>query len=292
MNVGIVTAVHGGDEMLAVEIGRSLQEDPIDPNRVSVLEANELAVAAGTRFVDENLVVSFNHADPESHIYERRRAVEVLGWCAAGKFDVILDLHTTRYEDSVYAGISVGTSNAAIRVAQYLQFKNLLVGNFGLPNHFSQALTIEIPQFSRLTNDEMIKYWRGEIKSLLDYKSLDDLACNYSGRHDTPVWSYQNAIFVGNKDPDVLLDSICGDGGFVSLSDQEAELLGISNVFQGGHRIPYVINCGSSYLRFGIVGEYVYYAGRTSQPYWRDIARALNGTEITWAAPQMVGGTR
>src|SRR5690349_17434476 len=123
MRIGVLYGEHG-EELRAIELGMSFEDCPSDG--IEPLVANEEAVALGVRFIHENLSFALNHADAESDVYERRRAAEVLGWCASREFDVTFTLHTSHYGFS-YATAGVNTSQEMLLVAEYLGFEDVVI---------------------------------------------------------------------------------------------------------------------------------------------------------------------
>jgi hypothetical protein len=292
MIVGAPYGVHGLHEALAVRLGRSLESDPIGQDRVFPYPVNEEAIAQGLRMVDENMAISLVNADPASPIYERRRAAETLGWVAAGGFDLVLDFHTTPYKDDNYACIGLNTSNETIVAAHLLGFRNLIVGNFGLPHMVDNALTIEI--YAGKTEEErkeVIATWRQKIEELLDYDSLDDLAEDYSNYSPLDIWSYQNSIFLDDAmNTEELLSEDYADGSFTPIHRCDVPILGIDPVIDDRRYTPYAVSCGGAFERLGgVYGEYVFYVGKSEQrDAWRKLARSMSPSNVEWVTPDMV----
>ena len=293
MIVGAPYGVHGWHEKVAVRLGRSLEENPIDKERVFPYAVNEEAIAQGVRMVDENMAISLLNADPTSPIYERRRAVETLGWIASGGFDLILDFHTTPYKADNYVGIGINTSNATIAAARFLGFENLLVGNFGLPHMVDNAISVEM--YGGKTEEEQqhtIATWRQKIKELLSYESLDDLEQDFSPQGTTHIWSYQDVIYL--KDAFATEEQLVGDyadGSFISIYAHDVPLLGIDPVLPNGKRhTPFAVSCGGAFERMGgVYGEYAFYVGTTEpKDMWRDVARAMSPNHDGWVTPEMI----
>src|SRR5205085_1727922 len=79
-----------GDEPLGPKLAATLIKNPLPG--VSALVANPAAVAASTRFIDQDLNRSFP-GDPSAAGYESRRAAELL--TLARGYDLVLDFHNT-----------------------------------------------------------------------------------------------------------------------------------------------------------------------------------------------------
>jgi hypothetical protein len=292
MRVGVPYGVHGWHESLAVEFGRELEDNPIDRDRVVPFAVNEEAIALGLRMVDENMAVSLLNADPNSPIYERRRAVEVLAWVAAQEFDILLDFHTTPYLHDSYAAIGIGTSNETIEAAEFLGCENLIVGNFGLPHVYDNVITAEM--YAGRSAEERrasMNLWRQKIRELLEYESLADLAEDYVSKRDVDIWSYQGTILLDDFSAvEEQLSQDYADGSFIPIANCDVPLLGVNPVVNGKYYTPHTVACGSFFERLGgAYGEYVFHVGKTDPPdVWRDLARSMTPTDGVWITPDMV----
>jgi hypothetical protein len=288
MNILVPYGVHGS-EALAIELGRSLETDPIEG--VTPLAANPEAIARGVRFVQENMALSFNDADPESPIYERREAARVLGVVAASDADMILDMHTTRYANADYIGIGAETDANVLYMGEMIGYTDAVVSNFGIPHHDSRALSFEMfethdPSARQLT----IRRWRTELLGLARCADPATAAreVNLPGQGMT-LWSYQNAIFLGDLDPDDALDLDYSDGMFGMIYKEDARQFGLDTKIGGLSYTPYALNYGSAFLKYGVLGEFVFRIGQSRQTTdWRPLARIMNGGVSNWAAPQLI----
>ena len=89
--LAVVACVHGDEICGKRALERNLTSDIVVDRPVSAVVANEAAVAAGTRFVDEDLNRAFP-GDPDADTHEGRLAVDVL---AELDDTIVLDLHST-----------------------------------------------------------------------------------------------------------------------------------------------------------------------------------------------------
>jgi predicted deacylase len=107
--VAVVAAIHG-DEPCGVEaIERILAEDPAVARPVALIVANEEALSAGSRYLEEDLNRAFP-GDPEGPTHESRLAAEltdVLAGCTT------LALHSTQSYDGPFAIVQDGTGESA-----------------------------------------------------------------------------------------------------------------------------------------------------------------------------------
>lgn len=266
-------------------VGQRLERAATRTNRLSTLCANERAVAEGERCIQENMAVSFLSADPESDVYERRRAAKVLEWCKEGRFDLILDVHSGPY-DNIYCGISTRTSRDAIRAGQLLGYDNFVVSKDGLPSVFDNALVVEVPgcAYEEGYNDPT-KEWSRRITELTSYDDLDHLAEDFMlcNSPEARVWAYRNALLLpAGADAEELLASSIADGPFMPIRRREAEMLGLETDVRNKENSIYAINVGSAFLGSGLLGEYVHYVGDPDS-MWRARAERVMVDEPNWA---------
>lgn len=78
MKILAIGGMHG-NEMLGIELVRSLADSPIE--NVDCVLANEKAIAARQRFVKQDLNRSFPGDATGTKFYEQRRPVELLNLC-------------------------------------------------------------------------------------------------------------------------------------------------------------------------------------------------------------------
>ncbi|RBI63690.1 succinylglutamate desuccinylase [halophilic archaeon] len=90
-DLAVVACLHGDEQCGKSAIGNLLAERPVLDRAVQFVVANEAAIAANVRFVDEDLNRAFP-GNPDGDTYESRLAAELLAELRDRR---VLDLHST-----------------------------------------------------------------------------------------------------------------------------------------------------------------------------------------------------
>jgi hypothetical protein len=200
------------------------------------------------------------NADSHSKVYERRQAARLLGWCAAGNFDLIVDWHTTPYPGTESAVLSISSDrNRLSAVAGFLQFNHIIFGEYGVHEQMPHVLGVDI--YDGNDQQQTIKEWRYRLKELTDYPTLDDLITDYSPNFkQKPIqyWQYGNAVMV----PQHAVPEYCEDNPFEGRNFEQLSELDKHDLDLINHpRFPgiYAINFGKSNLEKNrCLGEFLY----------------------------------
>lgn len=152
MKILVIGGMHG-NETLGLEVVRMLQANPILD--VDALQANEQAIKADTRFIEQDLNRSFP-GDIKGENYESRRAAEILK--KTKYYDVVLDFHNT-YCPENDCGFVGDTANANLMdVALVLGLDKVIVADYDCINKAANnCLSVEISLDSPL-NDARLWY--------------------------------------------------------------------------------------------------------------------------------------
>jgi hypothetical protein len=135
------TGTHPEEEE-PLEVGESLRSDPIE--HVTTLIANVEAYKLGKRFIDLNLVAAFP-GDPESPLYESRRAVEIVR--TSRDYDYVVDLHSADGSGGTTASIDreKGVSPKVLHFLGEIGVKNLVLSEgMGMKPHVTNSFTLEM----------------------------------------------------------------------------------------------------------------------------------------------------
>lgn len=162
MKVLVIGGMHG-NEPLGIELVRQLQNEPIE--NVDAIIANDEALAANTRFTDQDLNRSFPGSET-SEAYEPKRASELTELCE--QYDVVLDFHNTYCPENDCGFVGDTAARNLYDVASYLGLKRVIVADYDCINKYApNCLSVEISMDSQ-END--IAIWREKVRglSLLD----------------------------------------------------------------------------------------------------------------------------
>ncbi len=165
MNILVIGGMHG-NEPLGLELVKQLQRRPIA--NVDVVLANEQAIQANARFIEQDLNRSFP-GDASSAHYEQRRAAELSVLCK--NYDVVLDFHNTYCPDNDCSFVGESTNEMLLAVSSELGLKRVIVADYNCINKYaSNCLSVEVSMASRLNN---WRIWRQKIKKISKAVALE-----------------------------------------------------------------------------------------------------------------------
>jgi hypothetical protein len=162
MKILVIGGMHG-NETLGLEVVKLFQDNPVVA--VGTLLANEQAIEANCRFVEQDLNRSFP-GDSKSAKYELRRASEILK--IARKYDVVLDFHNTFCPNNDCGFIGETANDILTDVAWVLGLDKVIVADYGCINKaLNNCLSVEVSLESKL-NEAKLWYERIVMLSRLD----------------------------------------------------------------------------------------------------------------------------
>ena len=165
MKILVIGGMHG-NEMLGIDLVKSLQENPLE-NIDSVL-ANEEAIKVNKRFVEQDLNRSFPGVK-SSGMYEQQRPIELLEMCK--DYDIVFDFHNTFCPDNDCTFVGDGANEELLAVSWLLGLPRVIVADYDCINKYAlNCVSIEISVQSRL-ND--VKVWRQKLRMLAGKKLID-----------------------------------------------------------------------------------------------------------------------
>lgn len=154
MKILVIGGMHG-NETLGLEVVRLFQSSPV--LSVDILLANEQAIEANSRYVEQDLNRSFP-GDTTSKTYESRRAAEILE--KAKRYDVVLDFHNTYCPENDCGFIGDTANDNLTDVAWVLGLDKLIVADYDCINKVAgNCLSVEVSLDSPL-NDAKLWYER------------------------------------------------------------------------------------------------------------------------------------
>ena len=160
MKILVIGGMHG-NEMLGIDLVKSLQENPLE-NIDSVL-ANEEAIKVNKRFVKQDLNRSFPGVK-SSGMYEQQRPIELLEMCK--DYDIALDFHNTFCPDNDCTFVGEGANEELLAASWLLGLPRVIVADYDCINKYAlNCMSIEISVQSRL-ND--VKIWRQKLQMLAE----------------------------------------------------------------------------------------------------------------------------
>lgn len=158
MNILVLGGTHG-NELLGVELVRSLEQNPIEG--VDALMANPPAVLQGVRFVESDLNRSFGNQPNDT--WERRRAKQLAE--VFTKYDIVLDFHNTQTPENNCCFTGVDSQPGLYFVAKRLGFERVIQATYECMNKYaSNVLSIEV---SVGDSRDSVEYWRREISRMV-----------------------------------------------------------------------------------------------------------------------------
>lgn len=162
MKILVIGGMHG-NETLGLKVVKLFQDSPV--LEVDTLLANEQAIEANCRFVEQDLNRSFP-GDSKSDKYEFKRASEILK--TARKYDVVLDFHNTHCPENDCGFVGETASEKLTDVAWVLGLDKVIVADYECINKASNnCLSVEVSLGSKL-NDAKLWYERIVMMSKLD----------------------------------------------------------------------------------------------------------------------------
>ncbi len=159
MKILVIGGMHG-NEMLGVELVRSLADSPIE--NVDYVLANEKAIAAQQRFVRQDLNRSFPGIATDAKFYEQRRPVELLNLCK--KYDVVFDFHNTYCPDNDCVFVGENSKVFLLGISKAINLPRVILADYDCINKYApNCMSIEISVQSELNS---VAIWREELKKL------------------------------------------------------------------------------------------------------------------------------
>lgn len=159
MRVLVLGGMHG-NELLGVELVRSLQESPIVG--VDVRIANQRAVERGVRFTETDLNRSFGGKVGSG--YEAVQAKELTR--VTRDYDVVLDFHNTQTSSNNCAFVGVEAHPILYDVAKFLGYRQIIQATYDCINRYCpNTISMEISVGDAWDD---IDIWRDKIGRLRD----------------------------------------------------------------------------------------------------------------------------
>jgi hypothetical protein len=165
MRILVIGGMHG-NEPLGLNVVKLFRQQPV--KNVDVVLANEQAIAAKSRFVEQDLNRSFP-GKIRSKIYEPRRAAQLLK--LTKKYDLVFDFHNTYCPDND-CGFVGQTANALLyKTAALLGLNRIIVADYDCINKYANnCLSVEISLDSGQNNPEV---WYERIALISRLTSID-----------------------------------------------------------------------------------------------------------------------
>lgn len=153
------------DEYSANRVLAYLLEHVVDMPGVAVDIANPRALSEGRRFIDENLVRAYRHADPNSESYERRRAAAILKASEEAEADYVVTLHgvdghgaAAGIKEFAFVDERRGVSPQVLALLAFLGLKTVkLTRGFGLQDQVHNAVGLELGPDGVGAKSEMVR---------------------------------------------------------------------------------------------------------------------------------------
>ena len=150
MLVLVIGGMHG-NEPLGIAIVKLFQKNPV--KNVDVVLANDLAIEANSRFVEQDLNRSFP-GNSKSNDYEPRRAAQLLA--LAKKYDIVLDFHNTYCPDNDCGFVGQSASELLYKAAVSLGLRRIIVADYDCINKYAlNCLSVEISLESEQNKPEV-----------------------------------------------------------------------------------------------------------------------------------------
>lgn len=158
MKILLLGGMHG-NEPLGPEIIELFRAKPVD--RVSVEVANPKALAANSRYTEEDLNRSFP-GDSRSAVYEKRRAAELMK--SSEGYDVVFDFHNTTCPGNDCTFVGETASPRLQAISSWLGLTRVVVADYDCINKYvPTCISIEISLQSKLMD---AAWWYEKIAEL------------------------------------------------------------------------------------------------------------------------------
>lgn len=163
----IVGAQHG-DERLGPRLHRALKNDTSGRfATVDYICGNPRAFRRNVRFTESDLNRSYNAIRAQT--YEQQRAQKILRHIAAGEYDYVLDVHTSRAAVGRF-GLATHTDGAIAGMVGASPFERLVI----MPPHIADCSLIgQVPQAISIEYDRRLARTRKALHELIGF--LDNL---------------------------------------------------------------------------------------------------------------------
>ena len=166
MRVLVIGGMHG-NEPLGVAIVELFQMNPV--KNVDTVLANEIAIDANSRFVEQDLNRLFP-GNCNSKNYEPRRAAQLLA--LAKKYDTVLDFHNTYCQDNDCGFVGQSAGELLYKVAVSLGLRRVILADYDCINKYApNCLSVEISLDSGQNKPEV---WYKRITQMSKLNNLDD----------------------------------------------------------------------------------------------------------------------
>lgn len=137
MKILVIGGMHG-NEMLGIDLVRSLYDEPVD--NVAALFANQPAIDAGKRYIDQDLNRSFSGDGTSTEV---RRAQEILKICS--QYDIVLDFHNTYCPNNDCGFVGAGATQLLCNTASALGLDRVVVADYDCINKYApNCLSVEV----------------------------------------------------------------------------------------------------------------------------------------------------
>mgnify|MGYP001360166871 CR=1 FL=1 len=159
MKILVIGGMHG-NEMLGIDLVRSLQQKPI--LGIDYCIANPRAVEASTRYTSEDLNRSFPGKETTG-TYESVRARSLLR--KASSYDLVIDFHNTYCPNNDCAFVGEKAESLLFDVAAYFNLKRVVVADYDCINKYAQnCISVEI---SVSSPQNSVAIWRQKLAALI-----------------------------------------------------------------------------------------------------------------------------
>lgn len=166
MRVLVIGGMHG-NEPLGIAIVKLFKNSPV--KNVDTVFANDLAIEANSRFVEQDLNRLFP-GNSKSKNYEPRRAAQLLA--LAKKYDIVLDFHNTYCPDNDCGFVGQSASEFLYKAAVSLGLRRVIVADYDCINKYApNCLSVEISLDSEQNKPEV---WYKRITQLSQLDNLND----------------------------------------------------------------------------------------------------------------------
>ena len=166
MRVLVIGGMHG-NEPLGIAIVKLFKKNPV--KNVNTVFANDLAIEANSRFVEQDLNRLFP-GNSKSKNYEPRRAAQLLA--LAKKYDIVLDFHNTNCPDNDCGFVGQSAGELLYKAAVSLGLRRVIVADYDCINKYEpNCLSVEISLDSEQCKPEV---WYKRITQLCKLNNLND----------------------------------------------------------------------------------------------------------------------